>query len=150
MKVNMQMPTNYEELVEHLRKSYYPNSSAKEYRSSYICNQLIDSFDLNDTHLLSRYIETDGTFEKAPKTITFRQHTYDKLVLIAQKLDSSPAKALRALLLSADCPRNTAAADSRETFLRLKLAQLEQELECANRTLMELKRYINQGETQND
>lgn len=146
MKVNMQMPNNYEELVDTLRKNYYPNSSAKEYRSSYICNQMIDSFDINNINQLNAFVESDGSFEKTPKTITFRQHTYDKLTLIAQKLSASPAKALRCLLLFTSSQNNTNSVSARETFLQLKIAQLEQELECATRTLLEIKGYLKHEE----
>lgn len=143
MKVNMQMHANFVEQTDILRKKYYPNSKRTDYRSSFLCNQIIDWFDINDIDVLNIFFEEDSKFDKYPRTITFREASYKKLCDVANVINKTPACVLRCLIsYYLDIEVETAPIQSANNT-KLKITQIENKIKELQDLLNELKSDLN-------
>ena len=48
MKVNMQIVTDFENKINIIREKNYKGAHPSDYRASFLCNQIIDSYGISD------------------------------------------------------------------------------------------------------
>jgi len=48
MKVNMQMATDFDDKIDKIREKHYKGATKSDYRASFLCNQIIDSYGISD------------------------------------------------------------------------------------------------------
>lgn len=103
MKVNMQMATDFDDKIDKIREKHYKGATKSDYRASFLCNQIIDSYGISDEDKLKEKIKEDANLPKSPRTLTFRVGSHARLLDIAKSLNVTPATALRGLIeLNAD------------------------------------------------
>lgn len=146
MKVNMQMATDFDDKIDKIREKHYKGATKSDYRASFLCNQIIDSYGISDEDKLKAKIEGDANLPKAPRTLTFRVGSHARLLDIAKSLNVTPATALRGLIeLNADCEE--AESDMQEEAgpspdVELKLRTIKEKIKELQDLVEELEKDI--------
>lgn len=97
MQMNMALQVDHRNQAEQLRRKYFPNTTPKETRDSFIFDFCVASFQADPKELLP-FIENDEISEKVQRMITLKTSTNARLRTISGSIGKPIAATLRAII----------------------------------------------------
>ena len=144
-----------EEIIPKLRALYYGTSAtAQEYKDSFVINQAVDKFNIEDVHALMS--EAISEFERQEKhlvkTVNYRASSFFKISSISEKLSISHAEACRRVLYYSSgaleeetAPNNNYSTHEHElTQLKAKLVLLQGYMKNLNKEVQRVQEVIDE------
>lgn len=133
--------------LDGIHQSLYPGASISEVKDSFIVDQILDSFSLENVSVLSDIPEFDDDPTRTiTKAFTLRQSCFKQLSCMADKIGLSKPSVLRRLLVYAHEHRTSyfSASTNVEGIenSRKLLAIYEHQLDEAKQTLSQIKAAI--------
>lgn len=146
---------NVQEVCSILRSKYYGDSAtAKDYKDSFVINNAIQVFPIEDRLVLmdARITEKDKAEIKVSKSINFRSDCYEKLSNISKMLEIPEAEVLRRILYySLESDESVASQQEMQlSSLKGKVTLLKTQIEASMTTLNEIIKEIEQLEAKED
>jgi|GEM_PF-5468245 len=146
---------NVQEVCSILRSKYYGDSAtAKDYKDSFVINNAIQVFPIEDRLVLmdARITEKDKAEIKVSKSINFRSDCYEKLSNISKMLEIPEAEVLRRILYySLESDESVAYQQEMQlSSLKGKVTLLKTQIEASMTTLNEIIKEIEQLEAKED
>ncbi len=146
---------NVQEVCSILRSKYYGDSAtAKDYKDSFVINNAIHVFPIEDRLVLmdARITEKDKAEIKVSKSINFRSDCYEKLSNISKMLEIPEAEVLRRILYySLESDESVASQQEMQlSSLKGKVTLLKTQIEASMTTLNEIIKEIEQLEAKED
>ena len=146
MQMNLGVDVNNRQQADQLRRTYFPNTSSKQTRDSFIFDQCITSFKDDPKELLP-FIEDDEKTEKVQRMVTLKSETNSRLRTIAGSIGKPIATTFRAIIaysiahIDDDFVEEVKPVNNAGVLQLIgeKIELLQTQIDASNRTLDEIK-----------
>lgn len=151
MQINIALSHNNAAQAEQIRASWYPGSTARQTRDSFVFNTAIDRFKSNPEVLLP-IIESEEGSAVAQRMLTIKAESAERLKTIASAIGKPAAATYRAIIKYTIEHLDNSSTDDDEQNVDLsadvsqlimeKLGKLEKQLEECNNTRLEIVQLL--------
>ena len=136
---------NIQDVCASLRRKYYgDNATARDYKDSFVINNAIQVFPIEERQALMEEMitEKDRAEIKVSKSVNFRSDCYEKISDMSKMLNIPEAEVLRRILYySLERDNNSSLLSQQEiqlSSLKAKVALLKTQIEDSKKTLEEI------------
>ncbi|WP_026658260.1 hypothetical protein [Butyrivibrio sp. AC2005] len=147
MNTSFTMMSNYSDLIKIYKEKTFGNDAGR-IRDHFALDSELNEFDVNKYEILRTYLDEDERAEKAPRCITLKQATFERLQKISALLGTSDSQTCR-LVVRYFADKNPSTYEKvgikypRE--LEEELAKLKRALEQANESYRNIIKYYEGG-----
>ena len=146
MNTSFTMMNNYSDLIRPYKESVFGKDSGRV-RDHFALDKQINEFDVSNWETLKNYIDEDERSEKAPRCITLKQQTFERLQKISALLGTSNSQTCRLIIwyFSDKKPSPVEKNKKYPPKIEEQLAILKRALEQANEAYTNIINYYEGG-----